>query len=347
MTSWTKEEIMLKDGAKALAKMPVIVSASRSTDIPAFYSDWFMERLRAGYVKWFNPFNGLPLYVGFGKMRCVVFWSKNPAPMIPHLEELDRICPNYYFQFTLNDYDTERIEPRVPALEERVETFRRLSERVGKDRVVWRFDPLILTDKLSVPDILAKVERVGDKVAQYTSRLVFSFIDIDAYKKVGGNLRNGGVSAREFTSEEMCEVARRIGELAKGWGIPAATCGEIKDLDQYGVEHNRCIDDRLMVKCFSRDKALMNFIGYDPQGELFDLRTDAEKTSDEQRRHARLKDKGQRLACGCIMSKDIGEYNTCPHLCHYCYANTSSATALANWDRHRDCPHAETITGAA
>ena len=117
-----------------------------------------MERLEAGYVKWFNPFNGVPLYVGFKKMRCVVFWSKNPRPMLVHLNALDAICPNYYFQFTLNDYDAERIEPRVPPLDERVETFKRLSERVGKDRVVWRFDPLILTDKLSVSDILAKVE---------------------------------------------------------------------------------------------------------------------------------------------------------------------------------------------
>ena len=345
MTSWRKEEIEIAGGVKVPAQMPVIVSASRSTDIPAFYSDWFMERLKAGYVKWFNPFNGVPLYVGFKKMRCIVFWSKNPRPMLAHLDALDAICPNYYFQFTLNDYDAERIEPRVPPLDERVETFKRLSERVGKDRVVWRFDPLILTDKLSVSAILAKVERLGDQVAQYTSRLVFSFIDINAYKKVSGNLKKGGVNAREFTPDEMCAVAQRIGELAKGWGIAAATCGEIKDLDQYGIEHNRCIDDRLMMKCFAHDRELMDFIGYDPQGELFDLCTDAERESDEQRRHARLKDKGQRLACGCIMSKDIGEYNTCPHLCHYCYANVNNAAAMENWKRHRECPHAERIAG--
>lgn len=94
--------------------MLVIVSASRSTDVPAFYADWFMERLKAGYVKWFNLFKGLPLYVGFKKMRCIVFWSKNPAPMTPYLDDLDTICSNYYFQFTLNDYDVEGIEPRVP-----------------------------------------------------------------------------------------------------------------------------------------------------------------------------------------------------------------------------------------
>ena len=319
----------------------MIIQTGMRTDIPAFYSDWFMERLKAGYVKWFNPFNGQPLYVGFNKMRCIVFWSKNPAPMIPHLDELDKICPNYYFQFTLNDYDAERIEPNVPSVANRVETFKRLSERIGRDRVIWRFDPLILTDKLAVKDILEKVERLGDKLAAYTSRLVFSFIDIKSYAKVGKNLERGGIAAREFSSDEMCEVAQRIGELVKGWGIMAGTCGEIADLDRYGIEHSRCVDDRLMVKCFAHDAELMEFIRWDNsvgrarRARREQLLPNFEFDSlDDEGRHARLKDPGQRLACGCIMSKDIGEYNTCPHLCHYCYANTNNAAAMENWKRH-------------
>jgi hypothetical protein len=273
MATWAKEEIELMDGTKVAAQMPVIVSASRSTDIPAFYSDWFMERLKAGYIKWFNPFNGVPLYVGFKKMRCIVFWSKNPAPMISHLDELKKICPNYYFQFTLNDYDAEGIEPRVPPLADRIETFKQLSKRIGKDRVIWRFDPLILTDNLTVKDILEKVECLGDRIAAYTSRFVFSFIDIKSYAKVGKNLERGGIDAHEFSPDEMCEAAQRIGALVKSWGIAAATCGEIKDLDQYGVEHNRCIDDRLMVKCFSHDAELMKFIGakFAPGDTLFGI----------------------------------------------------------------------------
>jgi hypothetical protein len=340
MATWAKEEIELMDGTKVAAQMPVVVSASRSTDMPAFYSDWFMERLRVGYIKWFNPFNGVPLYVGFRKMRCVVFWSKNPKPMLAHLDELDKICPNYYFQFTLNDYDAERIEPNVPSVANRVETFRRISEHVGRDRVIWRFDPLIITDKLAVKDILEKVERLGDKVAAYTSRIVFSFIDIKSYAKVGKNLERGGIAAREFSSDEMCEVAQRIGELVKGWGIAAGTCGEIKDLDRYGIEHNRCIDDRLMVKCFHHDRVLMDFIGARyVEPDMF-ANPSGGWVLDEYH-----KDGGQRKACGCIMSKDIGEYNTCPHLCHYCYANTNNAAAMENWKRHCACPHADTITG--
>lgn len=342
MATWGKEEILLSNGERVSAQMPVIVSASRSTDIPAFYADWFMERLRTGYVKWYNPFNGVPLYVGFKKTRLIVFWSKNPKPMLAHLDELDRICPNYYFQYTLNDYFEEGIEPRVPSVDDRIDTLVRLSDRIGRDRIVWRFDPLMLTDKLDVDGLLDKVERLGDRIAGHVSRMVFSFIDINAYKKVAANLDKGGVKAREFAHDEMLHLAEGVGRLAKGWEIPVGTCAESIPLEQLGIEHNRCVDDRLMVKCFSRDETLMKFIGATcvrPAEPLFG--TPAEwKVANVSK-----KDSGQRAACGCIMSKDIGEYNTCPHLCHYCYANTSNAAAMANWNRHRECPHAETITG--
>ena len=123
-----------------------------------------------------------------------------------------------------------------------------MAKRLGRDRVVWRFDPLILPNSLTVAKLLEKVERLGDRIAESTSRLVFSFIDIAAYKKVAANLERGGIKAREFQSGEMEEIAGRIGELAKGWGIKVGTCGEIKDLERFGIEHNRCIDDRLIVK---------------------------------------------------------------------------------------------------
>ncbi len=169
---------------------------------------------------------------------------------------------------------------------------------------------------------------------------MFSFIDIKAYAKVVRNLESGKIAARDFLPDEMCEVARRIGELVKGWGITAGTCGEVADLDCYGIEHNRCVDDRLMVKCFSQDAELMKFIGakFVSGDPLFGV-------ADKWEPGSYKKDHGQRLACGCIMSKDIGEYNTCPHLCHYCYANANNTAALENWKRHCQCPNAETITG--
>ena len=226
MTGWSRTDIELSTGEKVVAQSPVIVSASRSTDIPAFYADWFMERLKAGYVKWYNPFNGVPLYVGFKNARLIVFWSKNPSPMLANLDELDKICPNYYFQYTLNDYDEEKIEPRVPKVDDRIATFKALSDRLGRDRVVWRFDPLILTDTLTVPKLLEKIERIGDRIAPYTSRIVFSFIDIAAYKKVAANMARGGVQAREFMPDEMEEMAAGIGKLVNGWGIQAPVLPE-------------------------------------------------------------------------------------------------------------------------
>ena len=345
MGSWKKESIVLPNGEKVMAQMPVIVSASRATDIPAFYADWFMERLRAGHVRWRNPFNGAPLYVSFEKTRLIVFWSKNPRPLLPHLDELDRICPKYSFQYTLNDYESEDIEPRVPGINARIDTFLELSKRLGRDRVVWRFDPLVLTDKLDVDTLLDRIERIGDRVAPFAARLVFSFIDIKAYKKVSANLGRGNVLAQEFSTEEMLRMAEGIARLARGWGIPAATCAEEISLDSLGIEHNRCIDDRLMVKCFSRDAELMKFIGarYVPGDWFADDETG--KVGHWEAADCSRKDVGQRQACGCVMSKDIGEYNTCPHLCRYCYANASDGVVLANWERHRQCPHAETITG--
>jgi hypothetical protein len=350
MAIWAKEEITLESGAKAQAQMPVIVSASRSTDIPAFYADWFVERYQDGngYVKWYNPFNNVPLYVSFKKTRLIVFWSKNPKPMLEKLpgrndsplDLVDASGRNYYFQFTLNDYDEEKIEPRVPSVAERLDTFRRLSERIGKERVIWRFDPLILSDNLTPEMLLGKVRRLGDRVAPYTSKLVFSFVDIASYRNVMTNMSNGGILAREFTLDEMHQMAFGISTMIKEWGISAGTCGEIDSLEDYGIEHNRCVDDQLVVRCFSRDKALMKFIGarYVAEEPLFG--SDGKWVLDNYK-----KDAGQREACGCIMSKDIGEYNTCPHLCHYCYANTNNAVAIANWKRHLGCPHAETITG--
>lgn len=147
------------------AVAPLIISASRSTDIPALYGDWFMARLAAGYVKWKNPFGGSPLFISFEKARVFVFWSKNPAPFFPHLDTLESMNYNSYILFTLNDYDAEHLEPGVPPVNERIDTFIRLSRRIGKGRVVWRFDPLVLSDRLTVQDLLEKIAATGDRIA--------------------------------------------------------------------------------------------------------------------------------------------------------------------------------------
>src|SRR6056297_2488311 len=139
--SWDKTTINTKSGKKE-GVAPVIISASRSTDIPAFYAEWFMKRLDEGYCKWVNPFNKRPQYVSFEKARAIVFWIKKARPMFKYLKNLDSKNINYYFTFTVNDYEAEGLEPKVPSLESRIETFKKLFKNIGKKRVIWRFDPL-------------------------------------------------------------------------------------------------------------------------------------------------------------------------------------------------------------
>ena len=333
---WQKEKIKLDNNTTVDAQAPIIISASRSTDIPTFYSDWFISRWESGYIKWTNPFNGQPLYVSFKNTRLVVFWTKNPRPMFKHLDYLDKNIPNYYFQFSLNDYDKEKYEAKVPSVESRIKTFKELSQRLGKKRVIWRYDPLILTKDIDVNELLRRVKNIGNQIHEFTEKLVFSFVDIDIYRKVENNLKKEEVPYIEWTSQNMEEFAKGISQINKDWGLQLGTCSEKIDLDKYGIVHNKCIDDDLMIDLFSHDSQLMDFLGVEiKQPDLF---SDGEiiKTRN-------LKDKGQREDCGCIMAKDIGQYNTCPHECNYCYANASKEIAKKNYKRYLENPSSESI----
>jgi len=336
---WKKEKIIITDGIEVEAQAPIIISASRSTDIPTFYSDWFINRWEAGYLKWTNPFNGKPLYVSFKNTRLVVFWTKNPRPMFKYLDYMNKNIPNYYFQYSLNDYDSEGFEAKVASVESRIKTFKELSDKLGKERVVWRFDPLILTDKIDMNELLRRVKNIGDQLNNYTEKLVFSFVDIGIYRKVENNLKKENVNYIEWTPTLMDEFAKGISIINKDWGLELGTCSEKIDLDKYGIVHNKCIDDDLMIDVFSHDKELMDFLGVEiEEPSLFETERKIVKKRN-------LKDKGQREDCGCVMAKDIGQYNTCPHECNYCYANTSKEIAKKNYRLHLDNPDSETIKG--
>lgn len=326
---WAKQQITLPDGRAVDASCPVIVSASRATDIPAFFSQWFSNRLREGYMRWTNPFNANQVqYVSFKQTRVFVFWSKNPKPLMRHLPQVDAAGINYYFQFTVNDYENEGLEPNVAPLPKRVDVFKRLSDQVGPERVVWRFDPLILSEVLTPDILLDRIERVASMLGNHTRQLVISFADIAMYKKVRNNLARQPHEYREFTPELMQSFASRLSQMNQEWRLRISTCAELVDLTPYGIRHNRCIDDDLMIELFKDDSELMAFLGYEP--DLFE---------DSSRPY--LKDKGQRKECGCIVSKDIGMYNTCHHLCAYCYANASTKAVENNLRRHN--PQSEAI----
>lgn len=337
--AWDKIKVITQYGEIVDAQSPIIISASRATDIPAFYSDWLVERIKAGYVKWRNPFNGVPLYVTFKNARLIVFWSKNPKPIIKHLDFIQEHIPNFYFQYTLNDYDNDSLELKVPKLQFRIDTFQELSEKIGKEKVIWRFDPLILTDKIGVDELLRKTENIGNQLKDYTDKMVFSFADIQHYKKVQTNLQKSQINYKEFDDKTMNEYAAGLQQLNKNWGFEIGTCAEKIPLENYGIVHNKCVDDDLMIKLFPHDKILMDFLGAKiTPPDMFNSEYRIEKTKNN-------KDKGQREFCGCIMSKDIGEYNTCPHLCEYCYANASKELALANWKKSKLNTNNEMIKG--
>lgn len=331
-------------GERVEASAPVIISASRSTDIPAFYSKWFFNRLAKGYCAWYNPFNQKKMYISFDHCKVVVFWTKNPKPIIPYLHELDERGIHYYFQVTLNDYVKEGFEPCVSSVDERVETFKQLSRIVGADRVIWRFDPLIVTQSLTPRMLLTKIWHIGNMLKGYTNKLVFSFVDVKAYRKVQSNLvketpffSKNDVETAELNENQRQEVIDGLVKIRQawkdqGWDVALATCAEAFDYDSYGIEHNRCIDGELMERIFGDDKELVYYLhtGKLPEPNLFG---EVPPLPDKS---VNLKDKGQRKVCGCMVSKDIGMYNTCRHLCVYCYANTSKELVIKNASKHND-----------
>ncbi len=354
MAQWQPIQIKRENGETVKAQAPIIVSASRSTDIPAFYADWFFHRLKVGYSAWTNPFNGVKSYVSYQDTRFIVFWSKNPKPLLQHLDYLKERNIGCYIQYTLNDYEKEGLELGVPKLSERVDTFKLLVDKLGKGRVIWRFDPLLLTDDISIDALLTKIERIGDQLQGYTEKLVFSYADILSYRKVKANLEKSHIPYHEWTEPQMLEFAERLAELNNKWGYTLATCGEKVDLLQFGIEHNHCVDDALIIRFAYEDKKLMDFLKVKtfpmPVPNLFgesdSLPEDAIiLPNNTYATHGDNRDKGQRLFCGCIVSKDIGEYNTCPHLCEYCYANSSKEIAVRNWKEHKKNQFGETIKG--
>ena len=221
----------------------MILSVSRRTDIPAFYSKWFINRIRDGYVYVRNPFNAnqisnIPLSPAI--VDCIVFWSKNPAPLMEYLSEInERYNGAFYFQYTINPYERD-LEPRLPELEQRIDTLKRIADIYGVGRVVWRYDPILLTDKYSIDWHKEWFEKLYQEIKPYTDTCVISFIDM--YEKTIKNTTPYGISA--LTTIEMEEIASSFAEVVEGSGLTIRTCAEGIDLKKYGIEPNSCIDQK-------------------------------------------------------------------------------------------------------
>lgn len=319
---WNHVKITSDNAQNVDAVAPEIISASRSTDIPAFYADWFINRLQKGYVKWTNPFNNKPQYVSFCNTRLIVFWTKNPSPIIRHLDTLDKLGINFYFHFTLNDYEKEHFEKNVPSLKERIATFRKLSSKIGKEKVIWRFDPVIISKDISPEQILDRISFIGNQIHDYTNVLTISFISM--YEKVKRNFRNASVNDITINADTVDTFCKGLNLLNERLKLRIVSCAEKWDLKKYGIDNGACIDPCLISRVFSNDSQLNKFLGSNNSIDLFGNSV-----------FNNLKDPGQRSLCGCIASKDIGKYGTCPHLCLYCYANLTEKQVLSNVNNFR------------
>lgn len=270
----------------------MILSVSRRTDIPAFYWEWFLNRIQAGFVDVRNPMNihqVSRINIRPEVVDCIVFWTKNAGNIIPHLDQLKDY--KYYFQYTINSYN-KLIEENVPLKKDVIENFRSLSEIIGPNRVIWRYDPILLTNMIDVEYHIRYFEELAKRLKGYTNRCVISFVDL--YKKTVSNTRE--LMMNEPTDIEMHFLAHNLSSIAKEYGMEIASCSESIDLDFDGVRHGCCIDRNLIEE----------IVGY-----KIDVK----------------KDKNQRKECGCVESVDLGAYNTCLHACKYCYANFNNMKA--------------------
>ncbi len=278
----------------------MIISVSRRTDIPAFYAEWFMNRINEQFVLVRNPLNYHQVSrISLSKdvVDFIVFWTKNAVPLMKYIPEIAVQYP-FYFQYTLNAYDRS-IEPGVQPLGLRIEKFQHLSSLIGKEKVIWRYDPILISEQTDVSWHVKQFEEMASALKGFTERCVFSFIDL--YEKVVNN--TSGLGIRACNTDEMNTLAREFADIAKDNQMNLVTCAEEIDLSRYGIQHGHCVDEELISR-----------IG----GFTFDSK----------------KDKNQREICGCIESIDIGQYNTCRHGCRYCYANFSPKTVATLSAKH-------------
>lgn len=278
----------------------MIISASRRTDIPAFYSEWFFNRINEGYVLVPNPYNPNMISrvsLDPAVIDCVVFWTKNPAPMI---ERLDRLADyKYYFQFTLNPYGTE-LESRLPSLDRRIDTFKRLADKIGKEKVVWRYDPILTNEQYTVAFHQDKFAEMAVALQGYTEKCMLGFID--HYPHVRASLREFNIEPLAKEDIEAMAVAFR--KTANELSMELDTCTTRVDLSHIGIPSGLCVDNRLIER----------ITGYPILSR---------------------KDKSQRNICRCVESIDIGTYESCLNGCIYCYAIKGNYnTAKFNRSKH-------------
>lgn len=274
----------------------MILSVSRRTDIPNYYSEWFLNRIKEGYLYVRNPINihqVSKIDISPEIVDCIVFWTKNPEPMLDKLVQLKDY--KYYFQFTLTGYGKD-MEPALPHKKNKmIPTFQSLSNMIGKEKLVWRYDPIVITETYTEEYHLKAFQEIASSLNGYCKRVVISFVDL--YAKTKKNMKD--IQTIDKKQSELILFSKKLAEIAVSNGMEIETCAELIDLSSCGIKHSSCIDKSLIEK----------IIGCPIKVE---------------------KDKNQREECGCVESVEIGAYNTCLNGCKYCYANYSEERVKAN-----------------
>ena len=277
----------------------MIINTGCRTDIPAFYSKWLMNRIREGYVLVRNPYypNKVTKYsLSPEVVDCLAFCTKNPEPMLPYLEELDKY--KQYWFVTITPYG-KNIEPKVPDKERVIESFKKLSNYIGVNSIGWRYDPIFIGDGFNVNKHINYFENMSRKLKNYTHNCTISFLDL--YEKVKRN----APGLRPPSIEEQVEIAKAFSKIGKENNMIIHGCCENTFLEKYGIKCNGCMSQEIIEKSID-----------------FSLKPP--------------KRKNQREACNCLMGSDIGAYNSCGHLCKYCYANYNKTLVIQNMKKHDD-----------
>jgi len=285
-----------------------IISVSRRTDIPAFYSEWFMNRIRAGYCTVPNPYN--PSQVSRVSLkpddvRALVFWTRNPRPLMKYLPELDALGFKYYFLNTIIGYPAA-IDPSSPPIDTAVKTFKELSQLLGKERIIWRYDPMLLSNLTPVEWHIEQIQKLTGQLRGFTDKVIFSFVE--PYRKTCARLQKETgtdfkLSPDAFNPAAYEPILKFLSEAAAKENIKVQSCSEEISWLKYGISNGKCIDDELIAHL---------------AGQPFKFK----------------KDPSQRQLCNCIQSKDIGAPNTCMFGCRYCYATVSMTAAGQNYREH-------------
>ncbi len=273
----------------------MILMVSGRTDIVAFYSNWFMNRLEEGYIDVRNPFNQkMVSRIMVDDVDLIFFCTKNPMPI---LDKVEKITKPVYFHITLTGYNKD-IEPNVPDKKEIIEAIKKLSNKIGKDNIVIRYDPILLNDKYTVDYHIKAFEKVCTLLEGYISKILISFID--DYKNVRKNMSS--LRYREFTEEDYEKIGLNFSRIADEHGLYVHTCFEDRDLVEYGFVKDDCLSKELAFKLTGKKYGKWK---------------------------AR---KGGK--CNCVEMVDIGVYNSCKHFCKYCYANFDEQRVNENFQKH-------------